>query len=104
MATLCAFTAKSIANAIKSLQVKYSKLCLYISGGGYKNPVLLKMLSEYLSEVSIKNAAALGIDPDAKEAILFALLANETVAGKASAFPKHTGAPAVCLGKISFPD
>ncbi|HEY0771425.1 MAG TPA: anhydro-N-acetylmuramic acid kinase, partial [Sphingobacteriaceae bacterium] len=42
----------------------------------------------------------LGINPDAKEAVLFAVLANETVAGKPVNFGDRTGVPSVCMGKI----
>jgi len=104
MATLCAFTAKSIARAITAVTDQPADLRIYASGGGYKNPVLLRMLSAYLPGIPIESTAALGIDPDAKEAILFSLLANETIAGAATNFPKMKGAPAVCFGKISFPD
>ena len=103
MATLCAFTAKSIAQAVTAITDQYTNLKIYVSGGGHKNPTLLKMLAEYLPDILIESTFTLGIDPDAKEAILFALLANETVAGAATTFPKMTGAPAVCFGKISFP-
>jgi len=104
MATLCSFTVKSIAKAVTAITTQYADLKMYVSGGGYKNPTLLKMLSECLPNISIESTSALGIDPDAKEAILFSLLANETVAGAATTFPKIAGAPAVCFGKISFPD
>ncbi len=104
MATLCALTAKSIAQSVKAITAQHADAKMYVSGGGCKNPTLLKMLSNYLPDIAIENTTALGIDPDAKEAILFSLLANETIAGAATTFPKMAGAPAVCFGKISFPD
>ncbi len=104
MATLCAFTAKSIVEAITVLTDQGTNLKIYISGGGYKNLTLLKMLSGYLPHIPIESTSSLGIDPDAKEALLFSLLANETLAGAASTFPKMAGAPAVCFGKISLPE
>jgi anhydro-N-acetylmuramic acid kinase len=45
----------------------------------------------------------LGINGDAKEAVLFAILANETVAGGESDFGTRRGIPSVTMGKISFP-
>lgn len=104
MATLCALTAKGIAQAVRAVTNQHPNLKIYVSGGGYKNPTLLKMLSAYLPNIPIESTSTLGIDPDAKEAILFSLLANETVAGEATSFPKMAGAPAVCFGKISFPN
>ena len=45
-----------------------------------------------------------GIDPDAKEAVLFAILANECVAGNADTFKSISKSiPAVSMGRISFP-
>jgi anhydro-N-acetylmuramic acid kinase len=44
------------------------------------------------------------MDPDAKEACLFAVLANETVAGSPHHVDKVKDSPAVCMGKISFPN
>jgi anhydro-N-acetylmuramic acid kinase len=104
MATLCSLTAQSIAQAIKAIISQTNDITIYISGGGYRNLTLLKDLSQYLPKISIKSTSDLGINPDAKEAILFSVLANETVAGAATIFPKMAGAPAVCFGKISFPN
>jgi len=44
------------------------------------------------------------INPDAKEAVLFAILANECIAGEIETFPKGLkNFPQVSMGKISFP-
>jgi anhydro-N-acetylmuramic acid kinase len=53
--------------------------------------------------IPVRSTAALGVDPDAKEAIAFALLANETLFGHAGNVPAATGArgPRV-LGKITL--
>jgi len=103
MATLCLFTAKGIAHAILPIKEKYEGLCVYVSGGGCKNPLLRENIIKELGDVPIENTSVLGTDPEAKEAVLFSLLANEAVAGAPLAFPEMSGAPAVCFGKISFP-
>ena len=46
----------------------------------------------------------LNINPDAKEAVLFAILANECVAGGYTDFGTKRGVPTVSMGKISFPN
>jgi anhydro-N-acetylmuramic acid kinase len=46
----------------------------------------------------------LGFNPDAKEAILFALLANEAVAGEAMQIGGNATKKPITMGKISFPD
>ena len=60
----------------------------------------MKNLEELIPFAVFKDTSALGIHPDAKEAILFALLANETVAGDYAVFSDHTKS----MGKISFPN
>ena len=69
------------------------------------NPALLGALHRHLPGARFASTDALGVPPDAKEAILFAVLANEAVAGQ----PVALGAgrqrvPAVTMGKISWPD
>ena len=46
----------------------------------------------------------IGISPDAKEAILFALLGNEAVAGTALLAGGTATKVATTMGKISFPN
>ncbi|MGB8318023.1 MAG: anhydro-N-acetylmuramic acid kinase [Ignavibacteriaceae bacterium] len=78
---------------------------LFVSGGGAKNKFLMKSLKKYLGKtVRISNVKNLGISADAKEAICFAVLANETLSGNPSNIPRVTGAskPTV-LGKICLP-
>ena len=95
--TLSAFTAKAIADFTRAHLPKGAKM--FVSGGGAKNPFVMDYLQKRLYRTTIADTAALGIDPDAKEAILFALLGNEAIAGNAIAI--GTG-PAVLMGKFSF--
>ncbi len=103
LATLVDFTAYGITKAIQAIVPSNRDAAIFISGGGINNLVLMKKLKEQLPGFSMKSTSALNIPPDAKEAILFALLANETVAGDPIPFPNHTGIPEICMGKISFP-
>lgn len=104
LATLVAFTIYGITKAVQELSTMGAPTVIYLSGGGIHNLALVKKLREELPNYLIHSTAALGMPPDAKEAALFALLANETLVGKPLHFPKHTGVPAVCMGKISFPN
>jgi anhydro-N-acetylmuramic acid kinase len=62
----------------------------------------MSMLSELFAPCPVVSLSELGMDPDAKEAVGFALLANETVAGRAGNVPAATGAARpVVLGKLS---
>jgi anhydro-N-acetylmuramic acid kinase len=102
MATLAAFTAKSIVKAISYCVEGKGAYEIYISGGGMHNPLLTGMIEEQLGK-KLKFTSDLGIAPDAKEAVLFALLANEAVAGGNTDFGDHPGVPSISMGKISFP-
>jgi anhydro-N-acetylmuramic acid kinase len=91
-ATLARFTARSIINAIETTLQGRKDFEIYISGGGMYNPLVRHHLETHFAK-KLRSTTDLDVDPDAKEAVLFALLANETVAGK----------PQLSMGKISFP-
>ncbi|WET03889.1 anhydro-N-acetylmuramic acid kinase [Flavobacterium sp. YJ01] len=106
LATLTRFTAETIAEAIqfaiKNSSYKIEDFKIYLSGGGANNPLIVQWLKELLP-CSFYKSNDLGINSDAKEAILFAVLANETVAGGDFKF-NSVKIPSVSMGKISFPD
>jgi len=106
VATLTAFTAESIADAIRRFVLpKFERVDeLIVSGGGANNPILMAMLHEKLPRVKIRRSDELGINADAKEAIAFAVLAHRTVMGFAGNLPSATGAKMpVILGSITLP-
>jgi anhydro-N-acetylmuramic acid kinase len=97
IATLSAFTAKAIVDFVKAHLPKGARM--FVSGGGAKNPFVVDRLKTKLYKTAIEDTSALGINPDAKEAILFALLGNEAIAGN----PLTIGSnPATLMGKFSF--
>ena len=100
MATLNKFTADMIVAAITE-SITNKNVVVYSSGGGMHNPLLMQNIKEQLPEINIKTTEDLGINPDAKEAILFAVLANEALCGGKTDF--GDAAPSVSMGKISFP-
>ncbi|MBC7745565.1 MAG: anhydro-N-acetylmuramic acid kinase [Flavobacterium sp.] len=103
MATLCRFTANEIISAIeRCCEIKHH-VKIYLSGGGMHNPLLLKYLKAGLQDATFKTTLDLGIHPDAKEAVLFAVLANETVAGSSADFGGSKEVPSIGMGKISLP-
>lgn len=103
MATLNRLTAETIVEAIHMHVPSTEKYTLYTSGGGMHNQLVIEHIQSLLPHTIIKSSEAIGIHPDAKEAILFAILANECVAGE----PMYAGGNAtkipVTMGKISFP-
>lgn len=102
MATLNRFSAETMAEAIRQTigQTAYS---LYCSGGGMHNPLLMASVRELLPSCTFHESDILGIRGDAKEAVLFAVLANETIAGAPIDFGGRSSLPGITMGKISFP-
>ena len=106
LATLTRFTAETIAEAVKinmiNINQNLKEITIYASGGGVHNPLLMQWLTELLP-CKFRNINDLGFSGDAKEAVLFAILANETLAGGNSQFDLKNGIPSVSMGKISMP-
>ena len=101
IATLTALTAKAICSAIKQLTLDAE---IYVSGGGAHNPLLCQLIERELNQV-LYPSDKIGIAGDAKEAVLFAALANECVAGNVSTFEaSRTDMPNISMGKISLPE
>jgi len=100
IATATELTARTIALAIERYPDTQDVI---VSGGGTHNKYLMERLAALLKP-RLATSAEFGIDPDAKEAILFALLAFETHQRRAGNLPSATGArkPAI-LGKIARP-
>jgi len=97
--TLSAFTAASIAGFVKE-NIAGDHIKIFTSGGGARNPFVIGELKKLLPQATIEDSSLLGINPDAKEAILFALLGNEALCGE----PIRIGTnPAVLMGKFCFP-
>ncbi|MDR3590045.1 MAG: anhydro-N-acetylmuramic acid kinase [Negativicutes bacterium] len=104
VATLTAFTARSIARAYRDFVFPCCRAEeAVVGGGGRLNPTLMAMLRRELPELTILTQEDLGFDGDAKEAVAFAILANETVSGLPNNLPAVTGAyRPVIMGKISL--
>ncbi len=104
LATLTRFSAETIAEALQKILPPNEAFTIYMSGGGIHNPLLVKWLQELLPFCRFDKTDSLGINGDAKEAVLFAILANECLAGGTTYFGNRAGVPSVTMGKISFPN
>ncbi len=102
LATATALTAETIAREARLLEKRFGKLDeLIVSGGGMHNRTLMAMLQERFAPAKVTATDNYGLPGDAKEAILFAVLANEMISGFAGNVPSVTGAKAATvLGKI----
>ncbi len=100
-ATVTAFTARSIAYA-------YSRFApapideAIIGGGGTRNRTLMEMLGKAIDPVRMIRHEDIGIDGDAKDALVLALMAHETWYHRPANLPALTGAAhRVVLGQIT---
>jgi anhydro-N-acetylmuramic acid kinase len=106
LATLVRFTARSIARAYREHLVPRTGPIaeVIVSGGGVHNQTLMAAIREELADLAPVRSfdeLGLGFSADAKEAVAFCVLANETLQGRPSNLPAATGArEAAVLGKI----
>ena len=98
--------ARSIADAYRRFVFPQGRATrVWVSGGGAHNLTLMRSLQGMLPELPVRSfdEAEVGFSADAKEAVAFAVLANETVLSRPSNVPAATGAtrPAV-LGSFTL--
>jgi anhydro-N-acetylmuramic acid kinase len=99
-ATLTALTAATVASAVTANAPDVQRVI--VSGGGARNASLMAALAARLPGVAVVDSACVGVDPDAKEAIAFAILGFETLRGRPANVPRVTGARhGVVLGSIA---
>ena len=105
LATLTALTVRSIFQYYSDYVLAKTPLdILYVSGGGARNPLMMHGLSDAFDPISVVDVSETGMSGDAKEAIAFAILANEAVHGNCSNVPNATGASSrKVLGKFVCP-
>ncbi|WP_271300584.1 anhydro-N-acetylmuramic acid kinase [Sphingomonas sp. CV7422] len=96
-ATLTAFTAASVTEAIDRLPARPKRLI--VAGGGRHNPVLLRMIGDRCG-LRPEPSDALGWNGDAMEAEGFAYMAVRTLRGLPISFPGTTGAAAPLAGGV----
>lgn len=99
-ATLAELTAATIAQACLDFDAQECRVC----GGGARNAYLMSRIAARLPGIAVTDTAAVGIDPEAVEAVAFAWLARERLAQRAANLPAVTGArgPRV-LGAVYSP-
>ncbi len=104
VATVTAFTARAIAESYREFVIPRNGLDkVLLGGGGSYNQTLVTMLRGYLPEIKVVTHEEIGFNSDAKEAVAFALLANETINGSFNNVPSATGAlHSAVMGKISM--
>ncbi|MGH7801427.1 MAG: anhydro-N-acetylmuramic acid kinase [Thermodesulfobacteriota bacterium] len=102
LATLLELTVETIAASYERFIFPKCKVNdVILSGGGSRNPVLAERLIKRVEDVEFSTSDDYGIPVEAKEAVAFAVLANELISGNCTNLPTVTGASRhVPLGKI----
>ncbi|WP_439019595.1 anhydro-N-acetylmuramic acid kinase AnmK [Bacillus thuringiensis] len=107
LTTVTMFTASSIVHHYKEFILPYYEIDeVILGGGGSYNRTLVEMVRNGLKEekCAIFIQEDIGYSSEAKEAIAFAILANETHHRNPSNVPSATGAKqSVVLGNTTFP-
>lgn len=100
-ATLLELSAITIADALRATQPGTARVlgC----GGGVRNAALMARISANLPGVVVESTAAHGLDPDYVEAMGFAWLARETLAGRPGNLPSVTGAKGLRILGTVYP-
>jgi anhydro-N-acetylmuramic acid kinase len=99
VATATALTARSIAGAYRRWLPDVAEVI--VGGGGSRNPALMRMLRDLLAPLPVTTVDDHGVDGRAKEAMAFALMAHDGLAGLPTNVPGATGAGRpVTLGKL----
>lgn len=89
-ATLLALTTGSVAAALRASQPGTQRVI--VCGGGVHNLQLMAALAEAIPTAVVEPSTVHGLDPDAVEAMAFAWLAREHLAGRPGNLPAVTGA------------
>ncbi len=100
-ATLLALTVQTIAQALQATQPETQRLI--VCGGGVHNSVLIHALTEAMPHLTVASSATYGLDPDFVEAMAFAWLAREHLAGRPGNLPAVTGAAGLRILGALYP-
>lgn len=98
-ATLTAFTAATVAEALRWLPERPARLL--VAGGGRLNPVMMRMIGARTG-IAPEPVDTLGWNGDALEAEGFAYMAVRTLKGLPISFPNTTAAPRAMPGGTLF--
>jgi anhydro-N-acetylmuramic acid kinase len=105
IATAAEFTAWSVHDACtRHVRRGASPAEVIVSGGGARNAAIMEGLKRYFGDGTVRRIEEYGMSYDAKEAVCFAVLANETLQGHPANLPSVTGASRpVVLGVVCTP-
>lgn len=105
LSTILQFVVWTIGDAFRRFVLPSCEVrSVILAGGGARNPELVRRLSVEISPLNLVQSGEVGVPGDAREAMAFAVLANDALFGLPTSLPSVTGASrAVSLGVFSFP-
>ncbi len=104
IATAAECTVRSIRAAVLGQLPHDGRRRLFVAGGGARNRFFMDGLRMGLPGVEVERLDALGLPSDAREAVSFAVLANEWLMGNPGNMPSATGARReALLGSLALP-
>jgi len=104
IATVTMMAAVTIADEVNKFGESHELKNVFVSGGGVHNETLIDFLRGLLPGMSLRQTAEIGIEGDAKEAFVFALLGYLGFHQQPNNLPAATGADnTAVLGKIAWP-
>jgi len=92
VATLTELTARSIADSYTRWILPRGVDQVVVTGGGARNPTLVRRIRTLLDPLEVSGGEVLGLDPECKEAVAFAVLAWANLRGIPANVPAATGA------------
>jgi anhydro-N-acetylmuramic acid kinase len=92
LATLTRLTAWSVGDAYRRWVLPKGVAEVVLTGGGARNPQLVRAIKRELAPIPVRGEDALGLDPAAREAVAFAVLAWAHVRRLPANVPESTGA------------
>lgn len=105
LATATEFAALAIADALKRFILPTHPVSRVIAaGGGVNNLFLMERIASAIAPISLVRSDSLGVPSAAREAMAWAILANDTVCGIPTSLPSVTGCSRELVqGKVAFP-
>lgn len=105
VATVTAAAAQTIVEAYERfIKPNWTIDHVVCGGGGIKNAALMRRIRQGFGDIPVYQCDQFGIPYNAREAIAFAILGNETICGVPSNVPQATGAThPVILGNLTLP-
>lgn len=104
VATVTEFVASCIGESIRRYCAADGITELLIAGGGGRNPALVEAIARVVAPCQVALSDTVGVSSAAREAMAFAVLANDALFSCRTSLPAVTGAQrAGPLGTLAFP-